>query len=209
MPTPRRWCPSWAEKPPSPAGTKSSYRRSGQRRSPPLRRGRTGRLGPGCCAESWCSLSGSPCLGRTRRFSLICGGLVPNEVSPGGRGNHVVDSGGRAGEVSVIGIIREVSGGTGAGTFRKTPGEGKGLLEPSGDKEQKVGGHYRWSGPHPGYYFHAHPLCAQPVTYPNATCVTGPPARAPTHRMVVNWDGAIQVLSPAPDPQSVSSTCWH
>lgn len=66
----------------------------------------------------------------------------------------------------MIGIIREVAGATEAGTFRKTPGEGKGWLEPSGDKEQKVGGHYRGSGPHTGYYFHTHLLCAQPGQSP-------------------------------------------
>lgn len=109
----------------------------------------------------------------------------------------------------MTGIIREVSGVTEAGTFRKTPGEGKGLLEPSGDKEQKVGGYYRGLGPILDTIFmHIHCVPSQ-VSHPNFTCVMGSPAMAPTHRMMVNWDLAIQVLSMVPDLQSVSSTCWH
>lgn len=45
------------------------------------------------------------------------------------------------------------------------------------------------------------------ASHPNATCVMGTPAMAPTQRVMVNWDCAIQGLSKVPDPQSVSSTC--
>lgn len=209
MPTPRRWCPSWAEKPRSPVGTKSSYRRRGQRRSPPLRRGRMGRLGPGYCVGilvSWCSHSGSPCLGRTGQVQphLQWPGAQRNTSGWAGKRYRRLRGPSRGGQCDWN--HQGGVGGTEAGTFRKAPGEGKGLLETRSKRWVDITG---GRDPILGTVFmHIHCVPGQ-VIHPNSTCVMGTPAMAPTHRMMVNWDRAIQVLSLVPDPQSVSCARWH
>lgn len=100
----------------------------------------------------------------------------------------------------MTGIIREVSGTLGQEPLGRLLGEVRNCWSHLETRRKRwvdiTGGRDPILGT---IFMHIHCVPSQ-VTHLNATCVMGTPAMAPTHRMMVNWDRAIQILSPVPDP---------